>query len=257
MGGEFQCAETIVRGPANRSNAGMNALVRHSPRLPDARREARSSPFTLHRFAGASASPPARRSSAWPTRCSCGRGPALRTRRRLVDVGRATNGQGFDNFGYQVLLALQQARQLEGIAGFRLDANAVSLDNGRGGSERAYATPSPPTTSRCSARGGCGPPVPRADEDRVPDGGPVVVISHAFWLRRFGGARRRRGHALSASTAGPTPSSGSPSPDFTGPRSWAPTCGCPSRWRRTLPAARRPWSCSPNTARSGTWASRV
>jgi hypothetical protein len=68
---------------------------------------------------------------------------------RLVDVGRATDGQGFDNLGYQVLLALQTSTQLQGIAGFRLEANAVSLDNGRGGSERAFATPVTAITSRC------------------------------------------------------------------------------------------------------------
>ena len=58
---------------------------------------------------------------------------------RLVDVGRTTDGQGFDNFGYQALLVLREARLLEGIAGYRFDPTAVSLDNGRGGSERAYA----------------------------------------------------------------------------------------------------------------------
>jgi hypothetical protein len=35
--------------------------------------------------------------------------PGLVNESRLMDIGRATNGQGFDNFGYQVLLALQQA----------------------------------------------------------------------------------------------------------------------------------------------------
>jgi MacB-like periplasmic core domain len=112
--------------------------------------------------------------------------PGVVDEARLVDVGRATNGQGFDNFGYQLLLALQRATQLEGLAGFRLDANAVSLDNGRGGSERAYATP---VTANYFAVLGTRAAAGRlflGDEDRVPDGAPVAVISHAFWVRRFG-----------------------------------------------------------------------
>jgi len=114
--------------------------------------------------------------------------PGIVNEARLVDVGRATNGEGFDNFGYQVLLALQQATQLDGVAGFRLDAHAVSLDNGRGGSERAYATP---VTANYFAVLGTRAAAGRlfhGDEDRVPDGAPVAILNHAFWQRRFAGA---------------------------------------------------------------------
>jgi hypothetical protein len=113
-----------------------------------------------------------------------------------VDVGRATNGEGFDNFGYQVLLALQQATQLEGLAGFRLETAAVSLDNGQGGSERAYATP---VTANYFAVLGTRPAAGRlflGDEDRVPDGAPVAVISYPFWVRRFGAAPDVVGRAI-------------------------------------------------------------
>lgn len=122
--------------------------------------------------------------------------PGLVNESRLVDIGRATNGQGFDNFGYQVLLALQQATQLEGLAGFRLDANAVSLDNGQGGSERAYATL---VTANYFAVLGTHPAAGRlflGDEDRVPDSAPVAVLSHAFWVRRFGAAPDIVGRAI-------------------------------------------------------------
>jgi len=115
---------------------------------------------------------------------------------QLVDVGRATNGQGFDNFGYQVLLALQQATQLEGLAGFRLDANAVSLDDGRHGSVRAYATPVTANYFSVLGTRAAAGRLFLGDEDRVPDGAPVLVISHAFWLRRFGGAADAVGTAL-------------------------------------------------------------
>ena len=105
---------------------------------------------------------------------------------RLVDVGRTTDGQGFDNFGYQALLVLREARLLEGIAGYRFDPTAVSLDNGRGGSERAYAAV---VTANYFDVLGTRPAAGRffrADEDQVPDAVPVVVLEHAFWTRRFG-----------------------------------------------------------------------
>ena len=35
------------------------------------------------------------------------------------------------------------------------------------------------------------------DEDRVPGGAPVVVISHAYWLKRFGGERSAVGRSIS------------------------------------------------------------
>ena len=112
--------------------------------------------------------------------------PGLVNESRLVDVGRTTDGQGFDNFGYQVLLALREARLLDGIAGYRFDPGAVSLDNGRGGSERAFAAV---VTANYFDVLGTRPAAGRffrADEDEVPDAVPVVVLEHAFWTRRFG-----------------------------------------------------------------------
>ncbi len=112
--------------------------------------------------------------------------PGIVDEARLVDIGRATNGEGFDNFGYQVLLALQPATQLDGVAGFRLDAHAVSLDNGRGGSERAFATPVTANYFTVLGTRTAAGRLFQGDEDRVPDGAPVAVLSHAFWTRRFG-----------------------------------------------------------------------
>jgi predicted permease len=122
--------------------------------------------------------------------------PGLVDASRLFDVGRTTNGQGFDNFGYQVLLALQQASQVEGIAGFRMDANAVSLDNGRGGSEVAYAAPVTANYFSVLGTRAAAGWLFLGDEDRVPDGAPVAVISHAFWLRRFAAAPDAVGSSL-------------------------------------------------------------
>lgn len=122
--------------------------------------------------------------------------PGLANESRLVDVGRTTDGQGFDNFGYQLLLALQRATQLEGIAGFRLDANAVSLDNGRGGSEAAYATPVTANYFSVLGTRAAAGRLFLGDEDRVPDGAPVAVISHAFWARRYGASPDAVGSTL-------------------------------------------------------------
>lgn len=111
--------------------------------------------------------------------------PGIVDEARLVDVGRSTDGEGFDNFGYQVLLALQHATLLEGIAGYRFGPSPVSLDNGRGGSERAYATP---VSANYFAVLGTRPAAGRlftGDEDRTPDQSPVAVLTHTFWTRRF------------------------------------------------------------------------
>lgn len=105
---------------------------------------------------------------------------------RLVDIGRATEGQGFDNFGYQVLLALQQGtRMFDGIAGFRFSPDAVSLDNGRGGSERAHASLVTANYFRVLGTRAAAGRLFVGDEDRVSDQAPVVVLNHDFWTRRF------------------------------------------------------------------------
>ncbi|MDH4066215.1 MAG: ABC transporter permease, partial [Acidobacteriota bacterium] len=105
---------------------------------------------------------------------------------RLVDVGRATDGQGFDNFGYQVLLALQEGtRTLDGIAGLRFGPNPVSLDNGRGGSERAHAALVSATYFQVLGTRPAAGRLFAGDEDRVPDQAPVAVLNYDFWTRRF------------------------------------------------------------------------
>ena len=111
--------------------------------------------------------------------------PGLVDESRLVDIGRTTDGEGFDNFGYQALLVLREARLLAGIAGYRFDPTAVSLDNGRGGSERAYAAVVTANYFEVLGTRAAAGRFFRADEDQVPDAVPVVVLEHAFWTRRF------------------------------------------------------------------------
>ena len=108
---------------------------------------------------------------------------------RLVDVGRTTDGEGFDNFGFQALLTLRQGQLLDGLAGYRLDPGAVSLDNGRGGSERAYAALVTANYFEVLGTRAVAGRFFRTDEDAVPDAVPVVVLEHAFWTRRFGASR--------------------------------------------------------------------
>ncbi|MCC7242826.1 MAG: ABC transporter permease, partial [Acidobacteria bacterium] len=105
---------------------------------------------------------------------------------RVVDVGRATDGQGFDNFGYQVLLALQQGTQtLEGIAGFRFGPNPVSLDDGHGGSERAHASLVSANYFKVLGTRAAAGRLFAGDEDRVPDQAPLAVLNYDFWTRRY------------------------------------------------------------------------
>jgi len=105
---------------------------------------------------------------------------------RVVDVGRATDGQGFDNFGYQVLLALQQGTQtFEGIAGFRFGPNPVSLDDGHGGSERAHAALVSANYFKVLGTRAAAGRLFAGDEDRVPDQALLAVLNYDFWTRRF------------------------------------------------------------------------
>ena len=64
--------------------------------------------------------------------------PGVREADRLVDVGRSTNGSGFDNMSYPTFLYLRdRAQSFESMSATTLDATPVSLAEG-GGSERVF-----------------------------------------------------------------------------------------------------------------------
>lgn len=109
--------------------------------------------------------------------------PGLGGPDRIVEIGRTTGGRGFDTFSYPELEDLQaNAAPLEEIAGWTLAP--ISFSMGTVGERRMafhvshnyFATLGlEPWRGRFFA----------ADEDRVPTGTAVTVLSHRFWRERF------------------------------------------------------------------------
>jgi predicted permease len=103
----------------------------------------------------------------------------------LVDIGRSTNGEGLDNFGYPLFRAMRdQSKLLSGIAAHRFSPEVMSLGDAAA-SERVYAAlvsgnyfdvvGTRPAQGRFF----------RADEDATPGAHPVIVLTHRFWTDRF------------------------------------------------------------------------
>jgi predicted permease len=104
----------------------------------------------------------------------------------LVDIGRSTNGQGLDNFGYPLFEALRAgSRQFERISAHRLSPEVMSLGDARA-SERVYAGL---VSGNYFEVVGTRPALGRffsPEEDATSDTHPVIVLNHDFWSRRFG-----------------------------------------------------------------------
>jgi putative ABC transport system permease protein len=104
----------------------------------------------------------------------------------LVDIGRsAQDGQGFDNFGYPLFATMRERSTLfTGLSAIQFGPTIMSLGDARS-SERVFAGL---VSGNYFEVIGTRPAAGRffvADEDRTPDTHPVVVLSHAFWVRRF------------------------------------------------------------------------
>ena len=103
---------------------------------------------------------------------------------RVVTLGRTQDGRGFDNFSYPNFLDYRNARSLSGLAAVRLDPQAVSLSGPGGAEPIQLSTVSGNFFEVLEAR----PALGRfftPEEDRAPGANPVVVLSHAFWEKRF------------------------------------------------------------------------
>lgn len=113
--------------------------------------------------------------------------PGIRDPKRVVDVGRTTSGAGFDNTSYPALQHLAtHTRSLSGLAAATFGPSPVSLTE-NGTSERVFGQL---VSANYFDVLGVQPAAGRffrPDEDRLPDNNPVVIISHAFWKKRFGG----------------------------------------------------------------------
>lgn len=111
--------------------------------------------------------------------------PGVRAPDRVVEVGRSTQGHGFDTFAYPNFLDLRsQVRAFQSAAAYTLDVFAFS-DGGEGRRITGMSV-SPdyfPVMGVVPARGRFF----TSGED-VPGSSPTVaVVSHDFWMNRLGG----------------------------------------------------------------------
>ncbi len=113
-------------------------------------------------------------------------GPGIRDAGRVVDVGRGTGGQGFDNMSHPAFEYLRRhATTFDGLAAVDFGGRPVSLTLG-GASERVFGTlVSGNFFSVLGTRAALGRFF-RDDEDVTPGAHPVVVLTHDFWTRRLG-----------------------------------------------------------------------
>lgn len=103
---------------------------------------------------------------------------------RVVDIGRANNGSGFDNMAHPTYTNLREHSQTVEVAAVGFGGGPMSLGTS-GSSERIIGTL---VSGNYFEVLGTRPALGRffsADEDRVPGERPVVVLSHALWTRRF------------------------------------------------------------------------
>jgi len=105
----------------------------------------------------------------------------------VVDIGRGNEGSGFDNMSHPAFVYLRDHTQtLAGMAAVDFAGGPMSLGE-NGGSERVIGTL---VSSTYFDVLGTRPALGRffrPDEDLVPGERPVVVLAHAFWMRRLGG----------------------------------------------------------------------
>src|SRR5262245_51326960 len=103
----------------------------------------------------------------------------------LVDIGRTTQGEGFDNFGYPLFVAMRdQTTLVQEMSAQRWGPEVMSLGDAQS-SERVFASIVSGSyfhvTGTRAALGRFFLP----EEDRTVGTHPVVVLSHQFWSRRF------------------------------------------------------------------------
>lgn len=114
-------------------------------------------------------------------------GAGVRAPGEVVDIGRSTAGSGFDNMSHPAFKYLRDhADTLEGMAALDFSGGPMSLSDGRS-SERVFARM---VSHDYFALLGTRPALGRfflPEEDRVAGERPVAVLTHDFWMQRFGG----------------------------------------------------------------------
>ena len=115
---------------------------------------------------------------------------------RLVDIGRTQDGRGFDNGSYPNYLDLRTRNTVfEGVYAYRFGAEPLSLGS-PDGAEPIFGNM---VTLNYFAILGTRPRIGRlfaATDDEHPGAAPVVVLSYAFWKRRFNSDPSMVGRAL-------------------------------------------------------------
>ncbi|OFW39538.1 MAG: hypothetical protein A3J29_13200 [Acidobacteria bacterium RIFCSPLOWO2_12_FULL_67_14b] len=114
-------------------------------------------------------------------------GAGVREASQVVDIGRGNDGGGFDNMSHPRFEYLREHTQtLESMAAVDFGGGPMSLGE-NGSSERIFGTL---VSGNYFEVLGTRPAIGRffrPDEDSVPGERPVVVLTHEFWQRRFGG----------------------------------------------------------------------
>lgn len=111
--------------------------------------------------------------------------PGVGHAERLVVVGRTQDGKGFDNFSYPAFAAYRTARSLSGLAALEIAPQTVSLSGSGGGEPMHVSTVSGNLFEVLEARTALGRFF-ASDEDGAPGEKPVLILSYAYWQRRFG-----------------------------------------------------------------------
>jgi predicted permease len=117
--------------------------------------------------------------------------PGIHQPGQLVDVGRSTDGRGFDNSSYPNYIDLRdEARSFAGLAAYRLEPIAMSLRDAEGGPGNAEAesiytiTASENFFSVLGTNAAAGR-LFGPDEDARARTHPTMVLSHALWERKY------------------------------------------------------------------------
>src|SRR5687767_5104057 len=108
----------------------------------------------------------------------------VRNASEVVDIGRANQGNGFDNMSHPAYRYLREHSRTLDIAAVDFGGGPMSL-GAEGTSERIIGTlVSSNYFDVLGTRAALGRFF-RADEDQVAGARPVVVLSHALWTKRF------------------------------------------------------------------------